>query len=259
MDREFVRSEIIQLLQNLARKGMNSYITINEIIHNFENKPGYNGAVQNMVFEEIHLLLLNNVLMRAVGWGMVPAWNDLKLTEFGSKCLLEGYIIPLDPDGYLKQIKESVPQIDILIFEYLSESIATFNRSLVLSSTITLGVASEQAVLLLIESFCKFIENSTLRGYIDKFIKERFVSTKYDILEECLDKLPKEVKSKLPDNYDTTIDTLFHFIKINRDKTGHPKGGGKDRGIQQSNLQAFKSYLSVIYKLISYFDSNKLQ
>ena len=68
--------------------------------------------------------------------------------------------------------------------------------------------------------------------------------------------MPKEVKKQLPEDYDSTIDTLFHFIKINRDKTGHPKGGGKDRGIQQANLQAFKSYLSTIYKLIEYFDKN---
>ena len=259
MDRHLILSEIISILNQLEKEPRNK-ITRTEILTSLERKfhnNNFTGMDKAIANEEIHLLLINNILMIAEEG--VAQREYLSLTTYGKECLKKGDIVSLDSMGYLEQIKISLSKVDPVILDYLSESITAFNRGLILSSTITLGVASEKAMLLLLENFCIYIENSNLKNYIPKLTDQRFISQKYDSLKEALEKLPKEVKNELPDNYEITIDTMFNFIKINRDATGHPKGGGKDKLLQGAYLQAFKSYLTTIYKLIDYFKSNKLQ
>ncbi|MEW6075483.1 MAG: hypothetical protein AB1530_04155 [Candidatus Omnitrophota bacterium] len=259
MTREEMRGVLISLLKRLTKEKKS--ITLDEIYHHFKELKK-NKSIQfdkNLLDEEIHLLLINNILMRSEAWGMQPNWNHYALTEYGKECIEQDCIIALDPEGYLQQIKRSIQDIDPVIFEYLSESIASFNKRLNLASTITLGVASEQAILLLIDSFCLFIEGSCLKTYIDKLNNEKFIRSKYSIFIEALKKLPTEVKRALPNNYEIIIDSIFNCIKMNRDDTGHPKGGGKDRSLQGANLQAFRSYLVIIYQLIKYFGTAKLR
>jgi len=206
-----------------------------------------------IIMEEIHLLLLNNILMigHNVGQWEYP-W--LCVTDYGKECLKEGISVSLDPEGYIAIIKQELPEIDSVILDYLMESIAAFHRNLILSSTITLGVASEQAMLILIESFAPFSSGfPQLNKVKDKLENEDSIFKKYKIFKESVSQLPKETREYFPQNYDIHIDTLFNFIRLNRNETGHPLGGGRDRNIQAANLQAFNSYLADIYNLIGFF------
>lgn len=254
IDRQTIYSEII----NFLKKNPNTQIA--NIANHLDQQLGENVAkkFRKEVFEEIHLLLLNNILMighNYFQWG--HPW--LEVTEYGKKCIREGNLIPLDPEGYIMQIQQELPDIDSVIIEYLKESISAFNRDLILSSTITLGVASEQAMLILMESFGNYISNSKqLKSVKDKLEGEDSIFRKYKVFKDTLLQLPKSMRAGFPQNFDVHIDTLFNFIRLNRNETGHPLGGGRDRNIQAANLQAFKLYLIDIYKLMDYFAKNPL-
>jgi len=262
MDRKLIYNEILTLLKVLKREGNNKCTSINAIISQAKAKLGQNFLLpdEDIIHEEVHMLLLNNILMRAGQWGEMIPVQHLKLTEYGKKCLEQDDIIPLDPSGYIEEIKRILPQLDPVVLEYLSESITAFNRDLILSSTIILGVASEQAMLILMESFGNYISKSKqFKSIKEKLEGEDSIFRKYKLFKESLIQLPKNIKANFPQNFDVHIDTLFNFIRLNRNETGHPLGGGKDKNIQAANLQAFKSYLVDIYKLIDYFTHNFLE
>jgi hypothetical protein len=246
-DRQTIHDEIINYLK-VEHKTQFVNI-VGHLREKLGNDVGHNEQYVKIVMEELHLLLLNNIVMignNASQWEHPWIW----VTDYGIKCLTEGAPVSLDPDGYITMIRQEIPQIDSVILDYLRESISAFHRGLLLSSTITLGVASEQAMLLLIEAFAEFCQTlkvkERLQGDVSLF-------TKYKILKEAISQLPKNIKDKFPENYDVHIDTLFNFIRLNRNETGHPLGGGKDKNIQAANLQAFKSYLKDIYSLTKIF------
>lgn len=254
IDRQTIRNEIIDYLKKTPST------QIANIAHYIGQRLGGDipERFKKEIFEEIHLLLLNNILMIGhayVQWG--HPW--LELTEFGKKCIDEGNIVPLDPEGYIAQVLKELPRIDSIVLDYLKESITAFNRNLILSSTITLGVASEQTMLLLMESFSSYISNAKqFKNIKDKLDDEDSIFRKYKVFKDGVSQLPKSVKASFPQNFDVHMDTLFNFIRLNRNETGHPLGGGRDRNIQAANLQAFKSYLMDIHKLIEYFTKNSL-
>ncbi len=246
----------------------------NEILRHFNEQPstqlgnvahcidqrlgeGVRNRYRKEIFEEIHLLLLNNIIMIGHNYGQ---WEHpwLELTEHGKKCIREGVIVPLDPDGYISQITKELPALDPIVLDYLKESISSFNRDLILSSTITLGVASEQVMLLLIESFANYVAD-TKPSVKERLMGEDSIFKKYKFFKESFLQLPKDIKTHFPQNFDVHIDTLFNFIRLNRNEAGHPLGGGRDKNVQAANLQAFKSYLVEIYNLMDYFIRNKKQ
>ena len=254
IDRQTIRNEIINYLKT------NPDTQLLHIAHHIGQRLGVDvkERFRKEIFEEIHLLLLNNILMIGHNYAQ---WEHpwLELTEYGRRCIEEGSVIPLDPEGYITQVLKELPKTDSVVMDYLKESITAFNRDLILSSTITLGVASEQAMLILMESFSNYISNSQqFKTIEDKLEGEDSIFRKYKVFKESLIQLPKNVRISFPQNFDVHIDTLFNFIRLNRNETGHPLGGGKDKNIQAANLQAFRSYLVDIYTLIDYFEHNSL-
>ena len=255
INRQTIRDEIINCLKTQPDTNLANIVGCLE--RKFGIQVRHSEQLSKVVMEEVHLLLLNNILMvgRTVGQWELP-W--LCVTEYGKKCLNEGEIVSLDPDGYMVAIQKDLPDIDPLILEYLRESIQAFHRGLALASTITLGVASEQTMLLLIESFASFSQHfSQLSKIKDKLENEYSIFKKYKIFKEALAQLPKEHKKDFPQNYDVHIDTLFNLIRLNRNETGHPSGGGRDRNIQAASLQAFKSYLRDICDLMECFKNER--
>lgn len=74
------------------------------------------------------------------------------MTDFGKERIKDART-PYDPDGYLNALRSDVPDVDDVIITYLTESLHTFRIGSLLSSTITLGCASEKALLLRIGAY----------------------------------------------------------------------------------------------------------
>lgn len=160
--------------------------------------------------------------------------------------------LPYDPDGYLNALKAKVPMLDTITLAYIGESVAAYNRRHLLSATITLGVASENLMLTLIEIYTDWLKkHPTRQTKFQKKVQGRFISYQYnEFKKEFFDdvkSLPKELQS----DWETYLDNIFNFIRLNRNSAGHPTGKKLDAKIVYSNLQVFAKYAQFIFKLIA--------
>jgi hypothetical protein len=115
-------------------------------------EPGYPGDFyldpedEDRVREIIWYLIIERIITIGID-SSNPEWPWLKLTDYGNEVVNSTLPVPHDPSGYIRRIKTEVPSLDPIILRYLEESLSTYNIDAILSSTITLGCASEKALL----------------------------------------------------------------------------------------------------------------
>jgi len=86
-----------------------------------------------------------------------------------------------------------------------------------------------------------------------KNITDRFVSTQYkEFKKEFVNDL-KTLSKELQSNWETYLDGIFNFVRLNRNDAGHPTGKQFDAKIVYANLQVFADYAAFIFKLIDQF------
>ena len=210
---------------------------------------------ENRVREIIWNLIIERVL--TIGDFHHDSWPHLSLTEYGEKVLESDEPVPNDPSGYLNRIKKEIPELDNVIEIYLSESIRTYNINQLLSATITLGCASEKALLLLIVSYTETFDDNILR---EKFIKKtegKFIKTQFEEFDKDFRSIMGQLPNDLRDNYANTLTGIFEMIRRNRNLAGHPTGKQIDKDTLFANLQVFIPYCKYIYDLKKYFNDTK--
>ena len=143
--------------------------------------------------------------------------------------------------------------LDDITFTYIGESVASFNRRQLLSATLTLGVASENLMLLLVESFLNWIKDAKRKANFEKKIKDRFIYTQYKEFKQEFSNEVKNLPKELQSDWETYLDGVFNFIRLNRNSAGHPTGKKLDAKVVYANLQIFSEYASYIFALIKYF------
>lgn len=177
----------------------------------------------------------------------------LTITEYGKEAFLKEAWLPYDPEGYLKALKAKIPTIDDITLTYIGEAVAAYNRRHLLSATITIGVASENLMLLLIEAYTDWMKDVARKASFQKKVEGRFISTQYKEFKKefvnDLKSLPKEFQT----DWETYLDGVFNFIRLNRNDAGHPTGKQFDAKIVYANLQIFAEYAQFIFKLIEQF------
>lgn len=247
------RNEIkLHLYNHLKQK---SKTQMGHIFKYFTDEVGKDETRKNelIILDIIHELVTNNILRPGIDRSNCK-YPWLGLTEYGKKCIEEENLLPFDPEGYIKEVKDQIPNIDDVVLTYLSESISTYNRNCLLSSTITLGAASERAMLLLIDAFVDSVQDSEKKERLQrKMEKNLFIYSKYKIFMEEFDKIKKTLPDDLKKNVETYLEGIFGFIRINRNNTGHPTGMKVKKKVIYSNLQIFADYGKRIFELIDYF------
>lgn len=180
------------------------------------------------------------------------------ITEYGKDAILKDDWLPYDPDGYVKALKTKMPDIDDITIAYIGEAVSAYNHRHLLSATLTIGVASENLMLLLIEAYAEWIPNKGRNVSFRKKIEGKFISPQY---KEFKKEFKNDVKSFSKDvqvNWETYLDGIFNFIRLNRNDAGHPTGKKFDAKIVYANLQVFSEYSKFIFKLYSEFQKNKI-
>jgi hypothetical protein len=163
---------------------------------------------------------------------------------------------PYDPDGYLKALKLDVPDVDDVIVTYLTESLHTFRIGCLLSSTITLGCASEKALVLLIGAYGDALPT----GRQEKFRKNTagfVIKRQFDEFNKMLDSHLKSVLSgDLKENLDVALLAVFAMLRTNRNDAGHPTGKIVQREEAYASLMVFPTYLKKVYELLHWLTAN---
>ncbi len=208
--------------------------------------------------EIIQEYVTNGLLYIGIASDQNSGFPYISITEFGLEVFCGEDWLPYDPDGYLKELKARVPTIDTVAFGYVSEAIRTFPMRALLSSSLTLGVASEVIMLELIETYRDALQNDQRRADFESKVRDKYILSQY--LEFKVE-LKKDV-ARLPKNlrldWETHMDTFFNFIRINRNNVGHPTGPLVTAKVVFANLQIFSNYAGFVYQMVDYFKSNPI-
>ena len=224
------------------------------------DKPEIRPQLQGPVWEIVWDLIVEGVLRPGDG----KSNHELPLiyvTEYGKAAIL-GTITPYDPDGYLKAINEKVPSVDLTIMRYVAESAETLRRNCLLSSTVTLGCASEQAFLLLLEAYRDAL-NSADQAIFDKTMEKTWmIKTRHAVFMKAYEtklkvKLKQDFSSDWITECETALQFIFGYFRMNRNDAGHPSDAMFSREISSAHLIMFPSYLRVIYDLLEWMAKNK--
>jgi hypothetical protein len=193
-----------------------------------------------------------------------PQW--LRLSSYGKSQLeLDYHPVFLDPIETIKEIKDSIPNIDSIAIEYFTEALYSIRKRLYLAATVTMGCASERSILLLIETIIEYYkDDSELNSQFSKCIS---IKRKFDLLIETIkeknlksdlllkykaDKNEIDAINKLFVDIDTHLEQMFSIYRTNRNEAGHPTGRKFSEEIVKAQAAMFKKYCEVIYGLISY-------
>jgi len=87
--------------------------------------------------EKVREIIGEFVVEGILTWGineLNPGPPFLKVTNYGQDCLSVAEILPHDPDGYLKYLRNEIPTIDETVLTYVTESLQTFLTGNMLAS-----------------------------------------------------------------------------------------------------------------------------
>lgn len=218
------------------------------------NGPHWEVAKIHSVAREIVQELINiGYIYPGTAGDFNSGYPWLTVTELGKHAFKEENWLPYDPEGYVKTLKTKVPSIDDVTLTYIGEAVAAYHRRHLLSATITLGVASENLMLSLIEAYTDSITDAARKARLEKNTKEKFISTQYKEFKKEFVNDVRSLPKELQDNWETYLDGIFNFIRLNRNDAGHPTGKKLDAKVVYANLQIFSEYADYVTKLTAHF------
>jgi hypothetical protein len=215
------------------------------------------GAEKALILEIVWSLIVQGILIPGVEDGN-QGWPHFRLTIYGRKCIEADHILPHDPDGFLAQFRGDAPHIDPTVLEYLTESLQCFVHGLQRAAAVMLGGASEQAILLMIESFGNSIsDTSNKQKFVTSFAKTQSIFKKYELFEKHLPTIKERLPRELAENIDSQLKGVFDLIRNSRNDAGHPAmGSGVNRDGVYSHLRLFTPYYKRINALTAWFAAN---
>ena len=202
-------------------------------------------------------LIIQGVLLPGVT-DTQPGLPFLTLTDYGKQVVALGEIQPHDPDGYLTYLKNEIPTLDAEIERYITESLQAYRRGLLLSSAVTMGVASEKAFILLHEELTNSITDPVKKKKFQDLQASYKTKEKFDKVKKELMSNKSKYPRKISENLETHLDTIFQVIRVTRNEVGHPTGKILNRGEVFVRLQLFVEYTKIVYQLIDWLQFNPL-
>lgn len=204
--------------------------------------------------------LITSILWELVIQGILfvesPSSNTYNITEYGLKVLAAEKPIPHDPEGYLEYLKKEVPNIDSVIYTYISEAVNAYNYRLYLSATTAIGCASEKAFLLLFEAYIGFLPSQKEQDALRSRTNGKQVKKQFEEFRKSFNGQKGRIENDLVDGIEIDLNSIFEMLRQNRNSTGHPTGKTIPKERVFASLQVFITYCKHIYKLIDFFELN---
>ena len=224
------------------------------------DRPEIHANLRSLIWSIVWDLIIEGVLRPGVELGGEFELPHIHLTEHGKK-VITGTVTPYDPSGYLKDLTTRVPTIDAAIEKYIAEAVETLRRNCLLSSTVTLGCASEKAFLLLSNAYENVLTPTDKAAYELAVSKTRGIKQHHQVFMTEYQKLTSRLKADKGTDWLTgmnnALDHVFSYFRDMRNSAGHPSGYAFTKELAASHLMTFPYYLRLIYDLIEWCDSNK--
>ncbi len=257
------RYELEQIIMRILKpyKATN-YFQVSDIVRALEQElPSLTYRDNSLAIDEvINSLLLREVLITGTTFkeGIQAPLPWLRVTKHGKKVLESDDFVPYDPDGYMDALKKKVTDLDEVVIKYMEESIQSFYKNLLISTTLTLGAASERLIILLSESFVKAHVDAGERLRLESRFDQGGIFKLQKVLLEEINKRKSSLPKELFHELDLYLGQLFQFIRLNRNEKGHPDNISTSRDSVFACLVMFINYIAKVYELIRYFLTNPI-
>jgi hypothetical protein len=189
-----------------------------------------------------------------------PELPWLQITEFGVACLDAGQVNPQDPGGYLERLDAEVAHLDPVVRAYVRESLLCWRQFCLMACAVTLGCASEQILLLLIDALHGAITDPARKQtFVKKAIKEWRAGAKFAAFRTEMQRVsalpifPPALKEDL----DLKLDGIHSLIRRARNDAGHHAlAANLTQQDVHGALLLFPGYCKTAYRLIDFFQHN---
>ena len=274
INNEELRTLVLDALKNAKTTQFGSF---NNIVAKLAKQRGLIGTnsyesniylTSNDSLERSDCARVQNILWDLIIEGIIrPGLNDgtnndlpfFHVTEKGKEILNSGISTPYDPDGYIKRLRNDINNLDNVIITYLNECLSAFRIGSMLSSTITLGVASEKALLLLIDACANAMTNANRKAKFVRDTQGRMIKRQYDeFIKLYQGQLRGLFSGDINEDFETTVNGVFTMIRNYRNDAGHPTGRIASREIVYANIQVFPTYLKKVYSAIEWLSNNNI-
>lgn len=203
------------------------------------------GPVGNLVDDALHYVVRRGIARFDMGH------TQLLLTEHGRQSLES--VEWLEADQYVAQIRAAAGDaLDDTIATYLREAKRAHEEGLSLSCAVTLGCASEKAILLLAEAAHPYLGSQRLAKMVTSSRVEigRLFERLHPRLKQYRDEERPNIEcwEELED-----LAASFYQFRRHRNDSGHPTGRTPDHGDLTAFLANFKSYARTVVGLTDYF------
>jgi len=185
------------------------------------------------------------------------SWPFLHATPFGNTIIGESLPHYYDPDAYIKCLKSNVQGLDNVIEQYIFEGVNCFKRQLFFASAVMLGASAEKAVLLLLESMGKYVNDAQEKKEIQELLDRPRLPTIFSKINGILTPLieSKIIPYTIHQGCNEHLLSLFEMVRAQRNDAVHPVAGNVNKGKVFLSLQTLPAALEIVYKLIYWFDT----
>lgn len=260
MNRDEVRQHLMEhLKQSLVSNQINpGSIQVMGVYHYLAHfYPHPQASIAQRIARELLQEFVNNNLL-FVGCGDDQGFPWFTLTAYGVECINKGELLPFDPNGYLVSVQSRVPGLDNVTMIYLQEAISTFNRDFYLSASVALGVASEQLILRMIDSYVAAFRDLQRKATAEKRYEGKQLRAQYGLFKQDFSSLRPSLPRDLYADFETHLDSIFQLIRVTRNDSGHPSGAVPERAIVMANLQAFPYFAARVLAIVKHFEANPI-
>lgn len=259
MNRDEIRQHLLEHMKQSLSNGNNpgtiQLMGVYEYLTKFYPPP--NTSVAQRIAREILQEFVNNNLL-FIGYGDDQGFPWFTLTTHGVECIKRGELLPFDPNGYLVSVQTRVPGLDNVTMTYLREAISTFNRDFYLSASVALGVAAEQLILRMIDSYVLAVADPQRRANAEKRYEGKQLRAQYAQFKQDFASLRPSLPRELHADFETHLDSIFQLIRVTRNDSGHPSGMIPERAVVMANLQAFPYFAKRVLAIEKHFETNPL-
>jgi hypothetical protein len=218
----------------------------------------------NVVRDHVQQLMWQLLAQGLLVWGMDAGPNDkypfYRMTEYGREVVQQDRPQPYDPDGFLGEFDRLVVPGDEVARAYLAEAVRAFNANCFKSAAVMVGGASEQLIVVLIDTFRDAITDPAEMSRFDKDAgPATAVSRRYRAAQERLDRMvvAKKLSFELAETVGNELPSAFHFIRRCRNDAGHPTiPTHTDPDTVFLNLRVFVEYARRVTGLSEFFKTN---
>ena len=180
-----------------------------------------------------------------------PQFPFFRISSFGKRILenQELYFFH-DVTSYEKVIREQIPSIDDGTLIYLKEAMQAFLSGCILSSSVMVGVATEDSLDRLFGAASK---NEKYSSRFSAVLKQGTILQRYNTFDKKLQEIKRELPNEIKEELETNQRSIFSIIRNFRNESGHPSGKIISRDQCYVNLQIFIPLNKNIYQLIDFF------